>query len=85
MTPDPRKVALIMALRNQGVRDMRVLEAIEKVPREVFVEQPFLDQAYADQPLPQFSSIRFRITACNIAIARWVLPAPATPWMKRGL
>ena len=52
MTADPRKVALIMALRNQGVRDMRVLEAIERVPREVFVEQPFLDQAYADQPLP---------------------------------
>lgn len=52
MTADPRKVALIMALRNQGVRDMRVLEAIEKVPRELFVEQPFLDQAYADQPLP---------------------------------
>lgn len=41
-----------MALRNQGVRDMRVLEAIERVPREIFVEQPFLDQAYADQPLP---------------------------------
>jgi protein-L-isoaspartate(D-aspartate) O-methyltransferase len=52
VTADPRKVALIMALRNQGVRDMRVLEAIERVPREIFVEQPFLDQAYADQPLP---------------------------------
>ena len=52
MTTDPRKIQLIMALRNQGVRDMRVLEAIEKVPRELFVNDTFADQAYADQALP---------------------------------
>jgi protein-L-isoaspartate(D-aspartate) O-methyltransferase len=49
---DPRKIQLIMALRNQGVRDMRVLEAIERVPRELFVNETFADQAYADQALP---------------------------------
>lgn len=49
---DPRKIALIMALRNGGVRDRRVLEAIEKVPRELFVEDSFADQSYADQALP---------------------------------
>jgi protein-L-isoaspartate(D-aspartate) O-methyltransferase len=52
VTTDPRKIQLIMALRNQGVRDMRVLEAIEKVPREIFVNDTFADQAYADQALP---------------------------------
>jgi protein-L-isoaspartate(D-aspartate) O-methyltransferase len=49
---DHRKVELIMSLRNQGVRDMRVLEAIERMPREMFLEQPFVGQAYADQALP---------------------------------
>ena len=49
---DPRKIALIMALRNGGVRDQRILEAIEKVPRELFVEDSFADQSYADQALP---------------------------------
>jgi protein-L-isoaspartate(D-aspartate) O-methyltransferase len=52
VTSDPRMIHLIMALRNGGVRDMRVLEAIEKVPRELFVEDSFSDQAYADQALP---------------------------------
>ncbi len=49
---DHRKIQLIMSLRNQGVRDIRVLEAIEKVPRELFVEPSFADQSYADQALP---------------------------------
>jgi protein-L-isoaspartate(D-aspartate) O-methyltransferase len=52
VTADPRKIQLIMALRNHGVRDMRVLEAIERVPRELFVNETFADQAYADQALP---------------------------------
>ena len=52
MTLDHRKIQLLMDLRNQGVRDMRVLEAIEKTPRELFVNEPFMDQSYADQALP---------------------------------
>jgi len=49
---DPRKISLLMALRTGGVRDRRVLEAIEMVPRELFVEDSFADQVYADQALP---------------------------------
>src|SRR3954471_8744634 len=41
-----------MSLRNQGIRDIRVLEAIECTPRELFLEGPFVNQAYADQALP---------------------------------
>lgn len=52
MSTDPRKISLLMALRTGGVRDRRVLEAIEMVPRELFVEESFADQVYADQALP---------------------------------
>lgn len=52
MTADPRTIQLIMELRTAGVRDQRVLEAIEAVPRELFVEEAFSDQAYANMPLP---------------------------------
>lgn len=52
MTIDHRKIQLLMSLRNQGVRDQRVLEAIEKVPRELFMAESFTEQSYADQALP---------------------------------
>jgi protein-L-isoaspartate(D-aspartate) O-methyltransferase len=41
-----------MGLRKQGIRDLRVLDAIERVPRDIFVEQPFLEDAWCDQSLP---------------------------------
>ncbi|WP_108882783.1 protein-L-isoaspartate(D-aspartate) O-methyltransferase [Anderseniella sp. Alg231-50] len=49
---DQQKIELIMGLRSRGIRDTRVLEAIETVPREVFVPDTFQDLAYADQALP---------------------------------
>jgi len=52
MSTESRKIRLIMDLRNQGVTDTRVLAAIERTPREDFVEESFLDQAYANQALP---------------------------------
>ena len=52
MTADPRKANLLNALRRHGIADEPVLAAIEAVPREVFVEAAFTDQAYADQALP---------------------------------
>jgi protein-L-isoaspartate(D-aspartate) O-methyltransferase len=41
-----------MELRRQGITDTRVLRAIEKVPREVFVPETFRDQAYENRALP---------------------------------
>ena len=41
-----------MGLRKQGIRDLRVLDAIERIPRDIFVEQPFLEDAWCDQSLP---------------------------------
>lgn len=52
MSTESRKIRLLMDLRNGGVTDTRVLAAIELTPREAFVEETFLDQAYANQALP---------------------------------
>ncbi|MBD24090.1 MAG: protein-L-isoaspartate O-methyltransferase [Candidatus Marinimicrobia bacterium] len=52
MSTENRKIRLIMDLRNAGVTNTQVLSAIERIPREAFVEDSFLDQAYANQALP---------------------------------
>src|SRR3954469_11145440 len=49
---DTRAISLIMALRGQGITDQRVLSAIERTPREAFVEGPFESSAYTDTALP---------------------------------
>ena len=49
---DDRAGRLILSLRSQGVRDPRVLAAMESVDRAVFVHEKFLDQAWEDQALP---------------------------------
>ena len=43
---------LIMGLRAQGVRDARILKAIETIPRGLFVEDSYADVAYEDRALP---------------------------------
>lgn len=52
MTADAHIAQLVMSLREQGVTDTRVLEAIEKTPRDLFVPQSFADQSWADRALP---------------------------------
>jgi protein-L-isoaspartate(D-aspartate) O-methyltransferase len=49
---DPRAIQLVMALRKQGITDMRVLNAMERTPRELFVEEAFGTSAYQDSALP---------------------------------
>jgi protein-L-isoaspartate(D-aspartate) O-methyltransferase len=39
-------------LRRRGICDRRLLEAIERVPREMFVADDLLGEAYADRALP---------------------------------
>jgi protein-L-isoaspartate(D-aspartate) O-methyltransferase len=39
-------------IRARGIRDERVLKAMLKVPRHLFVEPALWDQAYGDFPLP---------------------------------
>ena len=47
-----QKIRLLMALRRSGISDTRVLGAMERVPREFFVEESFRDRAYEDNALP---------------------------------
>lgn len=50
---DPsRIIQLIMTLRRQGITDGTVLGAVERTPREVFVERAFEGQAYENNALP---------------------------------
>ncbi len=49
---DPRVIQLVMTLRRQGIDDQRVLSAIERTPRELFVEEPFAHRAYDNSALP---------------------------------
>jgi protein-L-isoaspartate(D-aspartate) O-methyltransferase len=43
---------LVLALRQSGVMDQRIMEALEKTPREPFVPRPFVDSAWDDIELP---------------------------------
>jgi protein-L-isoaspartate(D-aspartate) O-methyltransferase len=47
-----RKMRFLFALRSRGVTDTRVLTAMEKVDRGLFVKGIFADKAYEDMPLP---------------------------------
>ena len=51
-TPQTRMARLILGLRSQGVTDPRVLDAIEKTPRELFTPDLFKERAFEDSALP---------------------------------
>jgi len=52
MTIAARKIRLVMQLRHAGISNTDVLSAIERIPREAFVPESFLDQAYENVALP---------------------------------
>ncbi|MBD3413897.1 MAG: protein-L-isoaspartate(D-aspartate) O-methyltransferase [Candidatus Aminicenantes bacterium] len=39
-------------IKNRGVSDSRVLDAMREVPRHLFIDEPYRHLAYADHPLP---------------------------------
>ena len=39
-------------IQGRGVKDPRVLEAMGKIPRHLFIDESFKEKAYADHPLP---------------------------------
>ena len=43
---------LVKILRNKGISDERVLDAIAKVPRHVFFDNALLEHAYQDKAFP---------------------------------
>jgi protein-L-isoaspartate(D-aspartate) O-methyltransferase len=52
LTPPTQKIRLILELRRAGITDTAILSAFERVPRELFVPDAFLDQAWENTPLP---------------------------------
>ena len=47
-----RKAMVRLQIRARGVRDAHVLEAMETIPRHLFVPESLIHQAYEDHPLP---------------------------------
>ncbi len=47
-----REMMVRFQLASRGIRDERVLEAMGSVPRHLFVPPEYMDEAYADGPLP---------------------------------
>jgi protein-L-isoaspartate(D-aspartate) O-methyltransferase len=52
MGSETEKAQLILSLRQQGITDMRILNAIEAIPRERFVPPALAHKAYEDTALP---------------------------------
>lgn len=51
-TAETRLARLVLGLRSQGVTDPKVLSAIEKTPRDLFVPELFRERSFEDSALP---------------------------------
>ena len=51
-SPAAQREDLIAFLAGQGITDTKVLAAMGKIPREVFVKPPYLNSAYQNEALP---------------------------------
>lgn len=71
-------------IAGRGVRDQRVLEAMQAVPRHLFVPAGHRDQAYADKPLPigegQTISQPYMVAVMTEALS----PAPESRLLEVG-
>jgi len=52
MTSQRTRVRLVERLKQQGIEDRDVLEAIKTVPRHIFVDEALAHRAYEDSSLP---------------------------------
>jgi len=52
LSPEERKAQLVLELRGEGIDDDRLLGAMERVPRDMFVPRPFQHQAWDNVALP---------------------------------
>ncbi len=43
---------LVDEIRSKGIKDSRILEAINKIPRHLFLDSAFMEFAYEDKPFP---------------------------------
>jgi len=52
MTSQRTRERLVQRLREEGIRDLRVLDRIRNTPRHVFVDEALASRAYEDTALP---------------------------------
>jgi|SRR5579883_2251221 len=52
MTSARTRERLVLRLKEQGIKDMRVLDRIRNVPRHLFVDEALASRAYEDTALP---------------------------------
>lgn len=52
MTSQRTRNRLVQRLAEQGIKDMRVLDVIGRLPRHLFVDEALASRAYEDSPLP---------------------------------
>ncbi|HEB94926.1 MAG TPA: protein-L-isoaspartate(D-aspartate) O-methyltransferase [Sedimenticola thiotaurini] len=52
MTSERTRERLVQRLRREGIRSVRVLEAIRNTPRHIFVDEALASRAYEDTALP---------------------------------
>ena len=49
---ESERAALIQVLRNQGIKNLDVLECINTIPRHLYVDESCIHRAYRNRPLP---------------------------------
>jgi protein-L-isoaspartate(D-aspartate) O-methyltransferase len=52
MTSARTRDRLVQSLRDQGIKDLRVLEQIRNVPRHIFIDEALASRAYENTALP---------------------------------
>ncbi|NOY71001.1 MAG: protein-L-isoaspartate(D-aspartate) O-methyltransferase [Gammaproteobacteria bacterium] len=52
MTSDRTRERMVEGLKNNGIRDRRVLAALKKIPRHIFVDEAMASRAYENTALP---------------------------------
>jgi len=64
---------LVTELKEKGISDQKILSAIKKVPRELFIDQASAEWAYENMPLP---------VACGQTISQPYVVAYMIDWLK---
>ena len=79
-----RQLMVERQLRGRDVVDERVLEAMARVPRELFVPEFVRDRAYEDAALPIGATRRPRSTSCSYSVRGSSGAAAATAIASNG-
>ena len=49
---EAKRAELVEILRHQGIKNIEVLDCINKIPRHLYVDEPYLHLSYRNHPLP---------------------------------